>query len=157
MPRVGVLALQGDVREHVSMLEGIGCVVLRVRHAEQLEDLTALVLPGGESTTMARLLTTSNVREPLARRIAEGMSVLGTCAGLILLSQRVLDGRDDQWSYGAIDVAVRRNGYGRQIASFEGEVMVAGLGDEPVPTVFIRAPVVESAGPGVQVLSLIHI
>ncbi len=151
MPRVGVLALQGDVREHVAMLEGIGCEVVRVRHAEELDDLAALVLPGGESTTIARLLTTSNIKEPLASKIADGLSVLGTCAGLILLSSEVLDGRDDQWSYGAIDVAVRRNGYGRQIASFETPIDVKDVGT--VPGVFIRAPKIETWSSAVEVLA----
>jgi pyridoxal 5'-phosphate synthase pdxT subunit len=151
VPRVGVLALQGDVREHVAMLEGIGCEVVRVRHAEELDDLAALVLPGGESTTIARLLTTSNMKEPLASKIAGGLSVLGTCAGLILLSSEVLDGRDDQWSYGAIEVAVRRNGYGRQIASFETPIEVKDVGT--VPGVFIRAPKIETWSSAVEVLA----
>lgn len=151
MPRVGVLALQGDVREHVAMLEGIGCEVVRVRHAEELDDLAALVLPGGESTTIARLLTTSNIKEPLASKIADGLSVLGTCAGLILLSSDILDGRDDQWSYGAIDVAVRRNGYGRQISSFETPIEVKDVGT--VPGVFIRAPKIETWSSAVEVLA----
>jgi 5'-phosphate synthase pdxT subunit len=151
VPRVGVLALQGDVREHVAMLEGIGCEVVRVRHAEELDDLAALVLPGGESTTIARLLTTSNIKEPLASKIADGLSVLGTCAGLILLSSEVLDGRDDQWSYGAIEVAVRRNGYGRQIASFETPIEVKDVGT--VPGVFIRAPKIETWSSAVEVLA----
>ena len=151
MPRVGVLALQGDVREHVAMLEEIGCEVVLVRHVEELDDLAALVLPGGESTTIARLLTTSNMKEPLAQKIADGMSVLGTCAGLILLSSEVLDGRDDQWSYGAIDVAVRRNGYGRQIASFESPIEVKDVGI--VPGVFIRAPKIETWSSDVEILA----
>jgi len=151
VPSVGVLALQGDVREHVAMLEEIGCEVVRVRHVEELDDLSALVLPGGESTTIARLLTTSHMKEPLAQKIADGMSVLGTCAGLILLSSDILDGRDDQWSYGAIDVAVRRNGYGRQIASFESPIDVKDVGI--VPGVFIRAPKIETWSSDVEVLA----
>jgi pyridoxal 5'-phosphate synthase glutaminase subunit Pdx2 len=138
VPRVGVLALQGDVREHVAVLRGLGADVVEVRRAEQLDDLDGLVMPGGESTTIAYLLTTSGVRPVLERRLAEGLHVFGTCAGLILLSREILDGRSDQWSYGVLDVSVRRNGYGRQIASFESPVTVVGVGE--VPGVFIRAP-----------------
>jgi len=151
VPRVGVLALQGDVREHVSMLESIGCEVVRVRQPAQLDDLSGLVVPGGESTTIARLLTTSGMRDELGARILDGLPVLGTCAGLILLSRDVLDGRSDQWSYGAIDVAVRRNGYGRQIASFESPVDVEGVGT--VAGVFIRAPKIETWSSDVTVLA----
>lgn len=151
MPRVGVLALQGDVREHVSMLEGIGCDVVRVRHVGELDDLSGLVLPGGESTTIARLLVTSGMKDELGARIAQGLNVLGTCAGLILLAREVLDGREDQWSFGAIDVGVRRNGYGRQMASFEAPIDVAHVGT--VAGVFIRAPRIESWSPEVSVLA----
>jgi 5'-phosphate synthase pdxT subunit len=153
VPRVGVLALQGDVREHVSMLESVGADVVTVRRAEQLDGLDGLILPGGESTTIAYLLSSSGIRDVLATKLTEGLSVFGTCAGLILLSETVLDGRDDQWSYGVLDVAVRRNGYGRQIASFESPVVVEGIGE--VPGVFIRAPKIESSSPEVQVLALL--
>jgi 5'-phosphate synthase pdxT subunit len=122
-----------------------------VRRAEQLEDLDGLVLPGGESTTIAYLLTTSGVRPVLERRLAEGLNVFGTCAGLILLSREILDGRSDQWSYGVLDVSVRRNGYGRQIASFESPVTVVGVGE--VPGVFIRAPKIETWSDDVEVLA----
>ena len=142
MRRVGVLALQGDVREHTSMLESIGAEVVAVRTPDQLEGLDGLVFPGGESTTIARLLTTSGVRAALAKKLGEGFAVFGTCAGLILLSSSILDGRSDQWSFGALPIAVRRNGYGRQIASFETPVDVEGVGT--VPGVFIRAPKIES-------------
>jgi 5'-phosphate synthase pdxT subunit len=151
VPRVGVLALQGDVREHVAVLRGLGADVVEVRRAEQLEDLDGLVLPGGESTTIAYLLTTSGVRPVLERRLAEGLNVFGTCAGLILLSREILDGRSDQWSYGVLDVSVRRNGYGRQIASFESPVTVVGVGE--VPGVFIRAPKIETWSDDVEVLA----
>ncbi len=151
MPRVGVLALQGDVREHVARLEEIGAEVVRVRHVEQLDGLAGLVLPGGESTAIAHLLTTSGVRSGLDEKIRHGLPVLGTCAGLILLSRHVLGGRDDQWSFGALDVSVRRNGYGRQIASFETVIEVKGIG--PVPGVFIRAPKIESWTEEVEVLA----
>lgn len=151
MPRVGVLALQGDVREHVSTLESIGAKVVTVRRGEQLDELDGLVLPGGESTTIAYLLTTSGIRPVLERKLREGFSVFGTCAGLILLSEQIVDGRPDQWSYGSLHVTVRRNGYGRQIASFESPVDVVGLGE--VPGVFIRAPRIETCAPEVEVLA----
>lgn len=149
--RVGVLALQGDVREHTSTLETLGVEVVAVRRAEHLENLAGLIMPGGESTAIAHLLSTSGVREPLANALKEGLSVLGTCAGLILLSRDVLDGRHDQWSFAALDVAVRRNGYGRQVASFETTLEVAGIG--AVPGVFIRAPKIEWWGSDVEVLA----
>lgn len=151
MKRVGVLSLQGDVGEHVSMLEALGVEVTKVRTLEQLNGVDALVLPGGESTTIARLLTTSGLRGALGEMINEGLAVLGTCAGLILLSREVLDGRSDQWSYGALAVSLRRNGYGRQIASFESSIEVKGVGT--VPGVFIRAPKIEWCSDDVEVLA----
>ena len=151
MPRVGVLALQGDVREHVAMLVNIGAEVVTVRQAEQLDDLDGLILPGGESTSIAYLLTTSGIRPVLEKKLAYGLSVFGTCAGLILLSREILDGRADQWSFASLDVSVRRNGYGRQIASFEQPVDVVGVGE--VPGVFIRAPRIETWGSELEVLA----
>ena len=151
MPRVGVLALQGDVREHVARLEEIGVETSTVRTPEQLDDLDGLVLPGGESTAIAHLLTTSGIRPVLALHIDEGLSVLGTCAGLILLSSKILDGRSDQWSFAALPVAVRRNGYGRQIASFEANVDVKGVGE--VQGVFIRAPKIEEWSDELEILA----
>lgn len=151
MPRVGVLALQGDVAEHLSVLASLGVDARRVLVPEHLDEVDALVMPGGESTTMAHLLVSSGLREPLAKRLDDKMPVLGTCAGLILLSTRVLDGRADQWSYGALDVVVRRNGYGRQIASFESPLVVSGVGE--VPGVFIRAPRIVEWGDEVEVLA----
>ena len=142
MLRVGVLALQGDVREHTAVLESIGTEVVAVRRPEHLKGLDGLVFPGGESTTIARLLTTSEVRPALAEKLLGGFPVFGTCAGLILLSSSILDGRRDQWSFGALPLGVRRNGYGRQIASFETPVDVEGVGT--VPGVFIRAPKIET-------------
>ena len=150
MARVGVLALQGDVREHVVALEKVGASVTTVRTPAQLAGLDGVVFPGGESTAIAHLLTSSGLRPVMAEALAEGLPVFGTCAGLILLSATVLDGRDDQWSFGALDVTVRRNGYGRQIASFETPIAVAGVGD--VPGVFIRAPRMTAWG-DVEVLS----
>ncbi|MFI5035823.1 MAG: pyridoxal 5'-phosphate synthase glutaminase subunit PdxT [Acidimicrobiales bacterium] len=151
VPRVGVLALQGDVREHAAVLASLGARVTRVRTPEELEGLDGLILPGGESTTIAHLLDTSGLRKPLGEALEDGLAVLGTCAGLILLSETVLDGRADQWSFAALEVAVRRNGYGRQIASFETTVDVKGVGE--VPGVFIRAPRVERWSDAVEVLA----
>jgi len=153
VPRVGVLALQGDVGEHVSALERVGAEVVKVRRAEQLDGLDGLVMPGGESTTIAHLLDTSGLRAPLRARLDEGLKTFGTCAGLILLSTEILDGRADQWSFAKLDVSVRRNGYGRQIASFERVVSVKDVGE--VPGVFIRAPKIESLSSEVQVLATI--
>ncbi|MEN8704802.1 MAG: pyridoxal 5'-phosphate synthase glutaminase subunit PdxT [Nocardioides marinisabuli] len=151
-PTIGVLALQGDVREHVAALELLGCVTLRVRRPEELAACDALVLPGGESTTMARLARTFGLMEPLREAVAAGLPVLGTCAGMILLADRVVDGAEGQETLGGIDMTVRRNAFGRQVASFEGPVEMAGL-DQPVHGVFIRAPWVEEVGPGVEVLA----
>jgi 5'-phosphate synthase pdxT subunit len=152
VPRVGVLALQGDVREHTSMLEEVGAEVVAVRKVEHLEGLDGLVLPGGESTAIARLMATSGIRPVLEERLADGLSVFGTCAGLILLSAQILDGRSDQWSFAALPLAVRRNGYGRQIASFESLVDVKGIG--AIPGVFIRAPKIETWSSDVEVLAM---
>ena len=154
-PRVtiGILALQGDVREHASAFARLGEPVREVRRAPDLGGLSGIVVPGGESTTLSLLLGSSGLTGPLGDALAGGLPVFGTCAGMILLARTVLDGRDDQVSFGVIDLAVRRNGYGRQVASFEGDVEVAGLGEEPLHAVFIRAPVVEAAGPDVEVLA----
>ena len=151
MKRVGVLALQGDVGEHVSMLESLGCEVVKVRTVEHLNSVEGLVLPGGESTTIAYLLTTSGLKDVLGAKVSQGLPVFGTCAGLILLSSEVLDGRSDQWSYGALSLSVRRNGYGRQIASFESPLEVKDVGT--VPGVFIRAPRIETYSDDVEVLA----
>jgi pyridoxal 5'-phosphate synthase pdxT subunit len=149
--RVGVLALQGDVGEHIAMLDVLGVESVKVRTLEQLESVDGLIVPGGESTTIAHLLRTSGLKDPLAKRLDQGLGVFGTCAGLILLSADVLDGRSDQWSYGALKLSVRRNGYGRQIASFEAPIEVKGVGE--VPGVFIRAPKIESISDDVEVLA----
>jgi 5'-phosphate synthase pdxT subunit len=143
--------LQGDVREHVAALESLGVTTALVRTPRDLEGLDGLIIPGGESTAIAHLLGTSRLREPLAVALRNGLAVFGTCAGLILLSSDVLDGREDQWSYAALDIAVRRNGYGRQIASFEASVQVKGVGE--LTGVFIRAPRIETVGPDVAVLA----
>ncbi len=150
---IGILALQGDVREHAAAFAELGESVREVRRPGDLDGLTGLVIPGGESTTLSLLLGSSGLTAPLDVALRDGLPVFGTCAGMILVATTVLDGRSDQVSFGVIDLTIRRNGYGRQIASFEGEVVVAGLGDDPVPAVFIRAPVVEAAGPEVEVLA----
>lgn len=151
-PQVGVLALQGDVREHLVALEASGARAVRVRRPAELAAVAGLVLPGGESTTMVRLLRTFDLLEPLRERIRGGLPVLGTCAGMILLADRVLDGAPGQETVGGLDVAVRRNAFGRQVDSFEGEVHVRGV-EGRVPAVFIRAPWVEEVGDDVEVLA----
>jgi pyridoxal 5'-phosphate synthase pdxT subunit len=151
--KVGVLALQGAFREHREVLDALGVEAVEVRTPEELGALDALILPGGESTTMSKLLDTADLREPLAELLADGLPVFGTCAGMILLAREVVDGRPDQESFGAIDVAVRRNAYGRQRDSFETELDVAGLRGGGFPGVFIRAPRIESVGDDVEVLA----
>lgn len=151
--QVGVLALQGAFAAHATVLAELGMTARLVRTRDQLEGLRALILPGGESTTMSRLLVTSGLLEPLRQAIADGLAVFGTCAGMILLARTVLDGRPDQCGLGAIDIAVRRNGYGRQLDSFETDLDVEGLRGGPFHAVFIRAPVLTEVGPGVEVLA----
>jgi 5'-phosphate synthase pdxT subunit len=154
-PLIGVLALQGDVREHRHALEAAGAQVVAVRRPEQLAEIDALVLPGGESTTIGRLLEVFDVLGPLREAVADGMPVYGSCAGMILLAREVRDGRPDQALVGGLDVVVRRNASGRQVQSFEADLDVAGLDGGPVHAVFIRAPYVEAAGPGVEVLAAV--
>ena len=149
---LGVLALQGAFSAHENALSRIGVATRQVRTPRDLEAVDALVMPGGESTTMSQLLESSGLFPEIGGRIASGMPVLGTCAGVILLAEAVLDGRDDQRSFGALPVTVRRNAYGRQIDSFEADIPVNGL-DDPFTAVFIRAPVIESVGDGVEVLA----
>ncbi|MHB1504845.1 MAG: pyridoxal 5'-phosphate synthase glutaminase subunit PdxT [Acidimicrobiales bacterium] len=149
---VGILALQGDVAEHASALRDVGVKPRPVRVPGDLTALAGIVLPGGESTTMSLLLGSSGLVGPLAEEIASGLPAFGTCAGMILLASSILDGRPDQLAFGAIDLSVRRNGFGRQLDSFERDIEVAGLGDGPVHAVFIRAPLVESVGAHVEVL-----
>ena len=151
-PVVGVLALQGAFAAHEDALRSLGVATRQVRTPADLAEVHALVMPGGESTTMSRLLETSVMFDELQARIDSGLPVLGTCAGMILLATEVVDGRPDQRSFGAIDLRVRRNGYGRQVDSFETDIEVEGL-DTPFHAVFIRAPKVEAAGPAVQVLA----
>lgn len=151
--KVGVLALQGDVREHVSALVEVGAEPVEVRRPEHLAGIEGLVIPGGESTTLSLLLDSSELRPALLQRLGDGMPAFGTCAGLILLATEVVDGRSDQQSLGAIDLTVRRNAFGRQVDSFECLLDVKGLPGGPVPAVFIRAPVVQRTGLGVEVLA----
>lgn len=151
--KVGVLALQGAFREHAEVLGALGADAVAVRTPEELGGLDALILPGGESTTMTRLLHTSGLREPLQCALSDGLPVLATCAGLILCARTVLDGRADQVPLGVLDVAVRRNGYGRQRDSFEAPLTVTALAGDPFLGVFIRAPIVESVGNAVDVLA----
>jgi pyridoxal 5'-phosphate synthase pdxT subunit len=152
-PRVAVLALQGDVREHAQALADAGAVPTEARVPADLEGIDAVVLPGGESTTMSLLLGSSGLFDPLAERLADGLPAFGTCAGMILLARDVLDGRPDQRSFAAMDIEVRRNGLGRQVDSYEADLAVGGLEGAPFRAVFIRAPVVEAAGAGVEVLA----
>ncbi len=174
-PNVGVLALQGAFAKHVEMLAGCGVEAFEVRTIEQLERCDGLVLPGGESTTMLNLLESFELNRPLEKMLADGLPTFGTCAGMILLAHRVLDGRPGQFSFDAIDIDVRRNGYGRQINSFEARLDISGLNepgasdagsndagpsesesndaDHSLPAAFIRAPLVERAGDGVTVLA----
>ena len=151
--RVGVLALQGVAREHCRTLADLGVTPVEVRRSSDLDAVDALVLPGGESTTMTLLLDSAGLRHPLVDRLRGGMPAFGTCAGMILLATEVLDGRPDQRPLGAIDIVVRRNAFGRQVDSFETELEVDGLSGAPLHAVFIRAPLVERIGTGVEVLA----
>lgn len=152
MTTIGVLALQGDVREHLHALARLGVRAVPVRRVPELDECDGLVLPGGESTTMAKLARAFELLEPLRIRIKSGLPVLGTCAGMILLADRIVDGIAGQETFGGLDVTVRRNAFGRQVDSFEGDLLMDGI-DGPVQGVFIRAPWVEEAGPDVEVLA----
>ena len=154
-PTVGVLALQGDVREHLVALERAGATGRPVRRVAELDGLAGIVLPGGESTTMDKLMRAFGLRDPLRDRLRGGLPAYGSCAGMILLADRVLDGRPDQQTLGGIDMTVRRNAFGRQVASFEGDVHLDGIGADPIHGVFIRAPWVEDVGSTVEVLAAI--
>jgi pyridoxal 5'-phosphate synthase pdxT subunit len=151
--KAGVLALQGAFREHREVLDALGVTAVEVRTPEQLSGIDALILPGGESTTVSKLLVTSDLLEPLRETVRDGLPTLGTCAGLIVLAAHVLDGRPDQPALGLLDVTVRRNAYGTQLDSFEARIEVAGLAGGAFPGVFIRAPVIESVGADVTVLA----
>jgi 5'-phosphate synthase pdxT subunit len=150
--QVGVLALQGAFAAHSDCLASIGVQSVEVRNPQQLSNVDALLMPGGESSTMSQLLESSGLFDPIATRITEGMPVFGTCAGMILLASEILDGRSDQRSFSAIDISVRRNAFGRQFESFESTI-ATDVGD--FQGVFIRAPRIERVGAGVQVLGSI--
>ncbi|OEJ29762.1 glutamine amidotransferase subunit PdxT [Streptomyces agglomeratus] len=152
-PVIGVLALQGDVREHLVALAVADATARPVRRPEELAEIDGLVIPGGESTTMSKLAALFGMQEPLRERIRDGLPVYGTCAGLIMLADKILDPRSGQETFGGIDMIVRRNAFGRQNESFEAQVEIAGIEDGPVEGVFIRAPWVESVGARAEVLA----
>ncbi|MEW2443358.1 pyridoxal 5'-phosphate synthase glutaminase subunit PdxT [Micromonospora marina] len=152
VPVIGVLALQGDVREHVAALAGAGAEARPVRRPGELDAVDGLVVPGGESTTISKLVDIFEMREPIDKRIAAGMPVYGSCAGMIMLAADVLDGRPDQRGFAGVDMTVRRNAFGRQVDSFEAPVALTGVDGGPFHAVFIRAPWVERVGPDVEVL-----
>ena len=154
--RIGVLALQGDVTEHVAALDRLGADVRLVRLPDDLDAIEGLVIPGGESTTLMMLIDSAELRAPLVTRLEAGMPALGTCAGMILLSNEVLDGRADQRPFGAIDISVRRNAFGRQSESFEADIEVRDF-EAPMHAVFIRAPAIERLGADVEQLSSIEV
>jgi 5'-phosphate synthase pdxT subunit len=149
---IGVLALQGDTREHLHAVAELDAVGRPVRRVDELDSVDALIVPGGESTTMSKLAVEFGLLEPLRKRIAGGMPVYGSCAGMIMLASTILDGRADQVPFGGIDMTVRRNAFGRQVDSFEATVDISGIDDGPFHAVFIRAPWVESVQDSVEVL-----
>ena len=151
--KIGVLALQGAFREHAEAFGALGADVAPVKRPEHLAGIDAIVLPGGESTTIDKLLDSSELRAPLTARLHEGLAAFATCAGLILCAREIVDGRPDQQPLAVLDVTVRRNGYGRQRESFEADLTVRDLVGGPFHGVFIRAPVIEEVGPGVEVLA----
>jgi 5'-phosphate synthase pdxT subunit len=151
---VGILALQGDVREHEQALQRIGAPTLQVRLPKHLEQVDRLIIPGGESTAIGKLLVLYNLLEPVRERAQQGMPLWGTCAGAILMAQRIAEGRPaGQPSLGLMDITARRNAFGRQLDSFEVDLEVPALGEQPLHTVFIRAPILEAPGEGVAVLA----
>jgi len=154
---VGVLALQGDFREHETALHGCGVATRRVRTTEDLEGIDALVIPGGESTTMSNLALRWGLMEPMRALVRGGLPAYGSCAGMIMLADRIEGGRPDQETIGGLDVTVLRNAFGRQVDSFEADIEIPVLGPEPVHAVFIRAPWVEHAGEAVQVLGRVPV
>ena len=150
-PRIGILAVQGDIREHANALRDVGAEPIEVRLPRDLVGLDGLILPGGESTTMRKLIELNGLREPIVALAHGGAPVYGTCAGMILLADRLADGEEPV--LGLLDVTVQRNAYGRQLDSFEADLAIPTLGDEPLHGVFIRAPVVSDVGPDVAVLA----
>jgi pyridoxal 5'-phosphate synthase pdxT subunit len=155
-PLIGVLALQGDVREHLAALSAAGARAVPVRRPAELDEVDGLVLPGGESTTMAKLAAAFELLEPLRKRIGTGLPAYGSCAGMILLADRIVDGIDGQQTIGGIDMTVRRNAFGRQVDSFEEPIRIAGVDGPPFHAVFIRAPWVEAVGDSVEVLGAVE-
>ena len=155
-PTIGVLAVQGDVREHLVALEAAGATGVRVRRPEEIEGIDGLVIPGGESTVMDKLVRTFGLHEPLRARLTGGLPAYGSCAGMIMLADRIADGRDDQQTLGGLDITVRRNAFGRQVDSFEADLHIRELGPEPMRAVFIRAPWVEETGAAVRVLARVE-
>jgi pyridoxal 5'-phosphate synthase pdxT subunit len=153
--KVGVLALQGAYAAHATCLRALGAEPREVRTPDDLASVDALVLPGGESTTMSMLLESAGLFDPLAQRLQDGLPALGTCAGMILLGAEILDGRPDQRCFAAVDISVRRNAFGRQVDSFEADLVVGEPDDEPFRAVFIRAPFVERAGAEVEVMATV--
>jgi len=153
---IGVLALQGDVREHIAAVEASGGEAVAVRRAGELASVDALILPGGESTAIWRLMRAFELLDPLRERVAEGMPTYGSCAGMILLADRVLDAAAGQETIGGLDVTVRRNAFGRQVDSFEAEIAISAVGQPPMHAVFIRAPWVEQVGESVEVLGSVN-
>lgn len=151
--RVGVLSFQGDVREHLLVLEQLGVEAVKVRRPDELAQVDGLIIPGGESSVMDKLVRMFGMQQPLRQAIAAGLPVFGTCAGLIMLSDHIIDAIDEQESLGGLDVDVRRNAFGTQIDSFEVDLSIPEVSQEPIPATFIRAPIVERVGESVHVLS----
>lgn len=152
--KIGVLALQGAFREHCVMLEKCGVTSVEIRKAEELDDVAGLIIPGGESTTIGKLMVEWGIMEKVKSRARQGMGIYGTCAGMIMLAKEILD--SDQPRLGLMDVSVRRNGFGRQRESFEASMLVPEFGTEPVEAVFIRAPYIDQAGPNVKVMAVVN-
>jgi 5'-phosphate synthase pdxT subunit len=155
--KIGVLALQGDFREHIATLRGLNVGTHEVKTLEEIHAIDALVIPGGESTTISKLAIAFGLMDPIRLRIAQGMPVYGSCAGMILLAKEIVDPASEQESFGGIDIKVRRNAFGRQVDSFESDLTVIGIHGDSVKAIFIRAPWVESAGPEVQVLATVEV
>ncbi|GAB4076201.1 pyridoxal 5'-phosphate synthase glutaminase subunit PdxT [Nostocoides australiense] len=155
-PTIGVLAVQGDVREHLHALEASGATAIRVRRPAEVDVIDALVIPGGESTVIDKLVRAFGLHEPLRERLRAGMAAYGSCAGMIMLADRIKGGRLDQQTLGGLDITVRRNAFGRQVDSFEEDLHIRVLGPQPLRAVFIRAPWVEAVGPEVQILARVE-
>lgn len=155
-PLIGVLAVQGDVREHQNAVRSVGAGTTSVRRPGELDAVDALIIPGGESTTMDKLVRAFGLQQPIRERIAAGMPVYGSCAGMIMLAERLADGQVGQQTLGGMDITVRRNAFGRQIDSFESSLHIRELGPDPFRAVFIRAPWIEDAGPGVRELARVE-